>query len=282
MDNMKSKGFVTGNHRVEVDYPHALLVMKELGKFHAMSLAMRDQKPGVFRHLQDNCQESFFNSDSFEPVLTMIKNLGNIVLESYDPIRDSLYIEPLKRSLSKVNDTFAGMRLQERYGEYAVINHGDAQMRNIMFKYGDSAHPSTPTELCLIDWQLAHVASPAFDILWFIFVCTGQEFRNRHYKQLLEEYYGSMSTLLRQLGSNAEKLLPFDVLMEHLRKFAPYGLYIAIWIAALNMKESANIPDLYNSSEDVIINHLSVAPSQAYMTKIRGVISDFIEYGYTF
>lgn len=282
MDNMKSKGFITGNHRVEVDYPHALLVMKELGKFHAMSLAMRDQKPGVFNHLQENCQETFFNSDSFEPVLTMIKNLGNSVLESYDPIKDSLYIEALERSLSQVNDTFAGMRLQERYGEYAVLNHGDVQMRNIMFKYGDSAHPSTPTELCLIDWQLVHVASPAFDILWFIFVCTGQEFRNLHYKQLLQEYYDSLSTLLRQLGSNPEKLLPFEILMEHLKQFAPYGLHIAIWIAALNMKGSATIPDLYNSSEDVIIEHLSVAPSEAYMKKIRGVVSDFIMYGYNF
>ncbi|KAK5642409.1 hypothetical protein RI129_008576 [Pyrocoelia pectoralis] len=283
MDNMKVKGFVTGNHSVEVDYPHALLVMKEMGKFHAMSYAIRDQKPETFKYFEKNCRETFFNSSLFEPVLKIIQTLGKKVLESFDPISENLYLERLKNSLTKVASTFSDLLLVEKFGQYAVINHGDAQMRNFLFKYGNSEEPSVPTDLCLIDWQLARIASPVFDILWFIFICTGQELRNRHYKYLLHEYYGSLSTLLRQLGSDPEKLLPFDVLMSDLKQFAPFGLYGAIWIAALNMTESTDIPDLYNStSEDMIIEQLSVAPNEAYMKKIREVVFDFVKYEYNF
>ncbi|KAK5642414.1 hypothetical protein RI129_008581 [Pyrocoelia pectoralis] len=283
MDNMKLKGYVTGDHKVEVDYPHALLVMKELGKFHALSYAIKDQKPEMFKYVEENCLEVFFNSRSFRPVLKIIETLGERVLESLDPIKENLYVETLKNCLAKAASISTDFLSVEKFGQYGVINHGDPQMRNLMFKYGDCAHPAVPTELCFIDWQLTRIASPVMDILWFIFLCTGQEFRNRHYKDLLGVYYESLSSMLYQLGSDPRKLLPFEILMSHLKQFAPFGLYVAIWIGAANMKESTNIQDVYNSiSEDMLIDGLSVVPHGDYLPKIRGIVIDFVKYGYNF
>lgn len=283
MDNMKLKGFVTGDHKVEADYPHTLLVMRELGKFHALSYAMKDQKPEMFKYFEENCRETFFNSISFEPVLAIIQILGEKVLGSFDPIKENLYLETLQNYLANVASTFTDLLLVEKFGQYAVINHGDPQMRNVLFKYGDCTQPAVPTELCLIDWQLTRIASPVLDILWFIFLCTGQELRNRHYKDLLDVYYGSLSSMLCQLGSDPAKLLPFEILMSHLKQFAPLGLYVAIWAAAVNMRESTRVPDVYNfTSKNVLIEGFSTVPNGDYLAKIREVVIDFVKYGYNF
>ncbi|XP_031334532.1 uncharacterized protein LOC116164488 [Photinus pyralis] len=146
MDNKKKNGFVTVNHRVEADYPHALLVMRDLGKLHALSYAMKDHKPSTFKYLQGNLQETFFNSDFFKSVLEMIPVLADKVLKSYNP-----ETETFKSAIENAAQTFRGLLDVERYGEYAVINHGDPEMRNYLFRYGDTTRPSEPTELCMVD-----------------------------------------------------------------------------------------------------------------------------------
>ncbi|XP_031334537.1 uncharacterized protein LOC116164492 [Photinus pyralis] len=280
MDNMKKKSFTTVSQRVEADYPHALLVMRDLGKLHALSYAIKDHKPDTFKYFEQNLQESFYNSSFLESVIEMIVPLGNKVLKSYDAEKESLHFESLKGSLEKAADT---LRSLLEVGEYCVINHGDAQTRNFLFRYGDPTHPSEPTELCMLDWQLVRIGSPALDILFFIFVCTNQELRSKYYTRLLEEYYSSLSDVLRRLGSDPAKLLPYDVLMDHLRECAPYGLIMAVLLIAMNMKESKNVPDLYNwTADQAIVEEFAVVPSDEYVTRVREVISDFFKYGYKF
>ncbi|XP_031334603.1 uncharacterized protein LOC116164550 [Photinus pyralis] len=283
MENLKIKGFVTGDHHTDVDYSHALLVVKELGRFHAMSYAIRDHKPKVYERFEQDCQETFFNSHMFTPVLTIFRKLGAAVLKSYDPVKDTRQIESLQKSLQKVPRVFRDLRCLQRYGRYSVVNHGDVQMRNLLFKYADETHPLVPTELCMIDWQVARVGSPAFDLLYFFFVCTNREFRGLHYTNLLEEYYKSLAGLLRQLGSKPEELLPYSVLLDHLKSYGAYALYTSMWILSSNMKKEQDIPDIYNSiTETANVDHFSTIPNDDYIPRIRDLIDDLLEYGYDF
>lgn len=48
MEDLTPKGYVGIARDTELDFEHAVLVMRELAKFHAVSLAFKDQKPKLF------------------------------------------------------------------------------------------------------------------------------------------------------------------------------------------------------------------------------------------
>ncbi|KAK5642413.1 hypothetical protein RI129_008580 [Pyrocoelia pectoralis] len=282
MADMKKKGFRVYNHRVNTDYPHTLMAIKELGKFHALSYALKAHKPEAFKYLLLNCEESFFKG-LHDSLVSIVTKLGNIVLKAYDQVEDKEHYDALRNSINGVSNTLKFVFSLKNHEEYAVINHGDYEVRNILYKYEDSTQPTVPTELCMLDWQLSRAGSPALDILMFIFVCTDKEFRDRHYLDLIHEYYHSFSSLLGQLGCNPDSFLPFSVLLDHLKQFAPYGLYMAIWVNSLNMKQSHDIPDVYNSSTmDAVIEEMCSTSNDEYIKKIHDVVAEFIKYGYNF
>ncbi|KAK5642402.1 hypothetical protein RI129_008569 [Pyrocoelia pectoralis] len=140
-----------------------------------------------------------------------------------------------------------------------------------------------PTDLSILDWQLAHIGSPALDILFFIFISTVKDLRQRYYMQLIKSYYKSLSDFLEKLGSDPNTALPYEVLLEHLEKFAAYGLFTSILINSTNLKESDDIPDFCSSdSDDAFVMMLSVVPKRDYIHRIRDVVTDMIKYGYRF
>ncbi|KAK5642400.1 hypothetical protein RI129_008567 [Pyrocoelia pectoralis] len=268
MENMKKKGFKHINHRVGIDYPHALLVMKELGKFHALSYAMRDQKPEIF---------------SRWGIKTIIK-LTKVIMNSFPPNQHEEERKTLENFANNFPTIYKNIFLiKEDDRKYAVINYGDIEIRNLLFKYGNPENTKIPTELSMLDWQFAHIGSPALDILFFIFISTVKDLRERYYMQLIEGYYQSLSDFLEKLGSDPKTALPYEVLLQHLEKFAGYGLFTAIWANATNLREGDDIPDYHNSdSDDALVTMMSTVPKHGYLQRSRDIVTDMIKYGYRF
>ncbi|KAK5642399.1 hypothetical protein RI129_008566 [Pyrocoelia pectoralis] len=284
MENMKKKGFKHINHRVGIDYPHALLVMKELGKFHALSYAMRDQKPEIFNRWADNCKECFFSNNLRYTAIKATINLTKAVMNSFPPNEHEDERKALEKFANVLPTVYKNIFIiKEDDKKYAVINHGDIEIRNLLFKYGDPGNTEIPTELSMLDWQLARFASPALDILFFIFINTDKDLRDRYYMQLIESYYQSLSDFLEKLGTDFATALPYEVLLQHLEKFAGFGLFTAIWFNATNLKESDDIPDLYSSdSDDALVTMTSTVPKRGYLQRTRDIVTDMIKYGYRF
>ncbi|KAK5642412.1 hypothetical protein RI129_008579 [Pyrocoelia pectoralis] len=284
MDNLKVKNFKLVDHRAKLDFPHALLIIKEIGKFHALSFAIRDQKPEFFKYLENSCPEIFYSNHSMKHILfKATENIGKVILGSYDPCVNGSEMKFLGNFLENLPRIVNSMLSVDKVGKYAVLNHGDIQIRNIMFKYDDAAEPHIPTELCLLDWQIARLGSPALDILFFIFVCTEKELRDHYYTRLIEEYYQSLSSFLRQLGSDPQVLFPYEILLQHLTQSSEFGLFNAIWVLALIMRENDDVPDMFNvESDDAFIQMMSVVPKRGYMERIHDVISDLMKYDYVF
>ncbi|KAK5642398.1 hypothetical protein RI129_008565 [Pyrocoelia pectoralis] len=285
MENMKKKGFKHINHRVGIDYPHALLVMKELGKFHALSYAMRDQKPKIFNEWADDCAECFFSNNYWSDLaIKAISKLTKDVINSFPPNEHEEERKALEKFVNILPTVYKNIFvIKEDDRKYAVINHGDLEIRNLLFKYGDFGNTEIPTELSMLDWQLARFASPALDILFFIFVCTDKGLREHYYMQLIESYYQSLSDFLEKLGSDPKTALPYEVLLQHLEKFAGFGLFTAIWFNATNLKESDDVPDYYSTDcDDVLVTMMTTVPKRGYLQRTRDVVTDMIKYGYRF
>lgn len=138
-----------------------------------------------------------------------------------------------------------------------------------------------------IDFQITRYASPATDLAYFFFCCTTKEFRDQYYERLIGIYHESVLRFLGRLGLDGEKVFPFSVLQEHLRKFAKFGLMMATIVLPMFTALKEDIPDLDNLSEQMKSDGFndellfkSDKSDDVYARRMRGVILDMDRYGY--
>lgn len=284
MEDMKEIGYKLCNRQDPLDYDHVLLAMREYGRFHALSFAIRDQKPELFLEFQNNIPEVFYD--------ILVENEGSKKLLNYqcDRVADSFEETDKKCAYDKfinfqshmfeyVGKAVAG----ENAGSYAVISHGDCWINNLLFKYSKSQR--SPTSMCFIDWQMARVGSPVLDLAHFLFTSTDKKLRDQHYDSLIKEYHHSLSSFLRELGSNPEVLFPFHVFQEHLKIFSVYGLFMAIQVLYFMLSDQEEIPDVHNfKSEEDAMEHMKYVPKNIdqYTTRMKDIIIDLDKFGYDF
>ncbi|KAF2904038.1 hypothetical protein ILUMI_02135 [Ignelater luminosus] len=284
MEDMKELGFEMRDRREPLNYNHVLLVMREYGKYHALSYALRDQKPEVFQEILGNTQETFFNTyNQAEIAEKEAKENYERALKSLDPVKDKIAYDKFKKFQDNMFETVKHVLQSESAGKYAVIGHGDSWVNNMLFKYDSTSKPHSPSEICLLDWQLARAGSPALDLAYFIFACTDKPLRDQYYDHLIQEYHKSLSSFLRELGSDPDKLFPFEVLQEHLKKFSVFGLYMSMTILYAINSEVEEIPDFHNMANlDELVEGLKFESKniERYNARMRGAILDFIKFGY--
>lgn len=61
-------------------------------------------------------------------------------------------------------------------------------------------------DLIPLDYQTIQAGSGVADLLYFIFSGSDAEFRATHYQKLIDRYYHSLSTTLRRLRLNPDKI----------------------------------------------------------------------------
>lgn len=175
-------------------YGHAALAMRALGKFHAISFALKDQQPHKFKQLTKELTEIFYKTDiEFDAGMEM---MWGIILESLQRSNRPDLIEKMQ------NQTKGGFLKNARKivssemaDPYTVICHGDAWVNNCMYK---SDEQGDVVAVNLIDWQFSRYASPITDILTHLMCCTTKKLRDERYDDLLKVYYDSFSHLLKK------------------------------------------------------------------------------------
>ncbi|KAB0801591.1 hypothetical protein PPYR_03777 [Photinus pyralis] len=283
MEDMKEYGFKLHDRHRPLDYNHTLLVLREYGKFHALSFALRDQEPKIFAELAEETQENFFNGMNSTELHNSFQSQSERALNALHPITHKFAHEKFKKFQNNMTDVINAAVKSDLSDPYSVIGHGDCWINNFLFKYDDTNR--VPLEMCILDWQLARLGSPALDLGYFLFTCTSKELRDEKYNSLIQEYYKSFRSFLKELGSDADKLFPFDVLQEHLKKYCVYGLCMAVIVLLILISDTEEIPDIHNiSSNEHVMDKLNYEPKniEVYNSRVRDIIFDFIKLGYNF
>lgn len=197
LEDLTIKGFKMIDHRKEtITAKHVELVMRSIGKFHAISFALKDQQPVKFTELKGNLNEIFFEERK-SPVKNYLNSLKQTVLNTVSGKTDEHLAERLNNLLSKEQFDIAVECVESGLSEpYAVICHGDLWTNNMMFSYNDK---NEPTDVSFIDWQITRYASPITDLVFYLFCCVTKELRDTHYDQFLRTYHKSLSDFLRRL-----------------------------------------------------------------------------------
>ncbi|KAF5292778.1 hypothetical protein FQA39_LY13823 [Lamprigera yunnana] len=276
LENMQQKGFrITERHQT-FDYPHASILIKELGRLHALSFALKDRYPKLFQDIVTKLPDLEYHSGMRKLVKYVSETIfpkylylidvenQNEVYKKVEHIQKGLFNSLLQCSEVDINDP------------YLVIVHGDLWVTNVMFKYNKSFEP---TRVCLLDWQTTKISSPVIDISQLLFVCLSKKERDLYCDHLINDYYNSFSKFLMQFGGQPNVALPFKVLEDHLRKFSVCGLYTAIRMITLISISSEDAPDpnvenfmhaLFNSKRN----------PNLFDTRMRDVLLDYVQYGY--
>lgn len=82
---------------------------------------------------------------------------------------------------------------------------------------------SKPIDAKIVDWQTAVIGSPMIDVIQlFFFCCFKKELENLH--ELLSFYHETLSSKIRQLGSDPEKCFPREACFKAFKRYAPLGI----------------------------------------------------------
>lgn len=134
--------------------------------------------------------------------------------------------------------------------------------------------------MVLLDFQLSRVGSIAADLSYFLYTCTDGVLREKYYDELIMHYYQVFSDFLRELGSEPDKLFPYEIFLEHLKKFSAYGVIMSILVLHLMLSDSDEIPDMTNEKSKIEEFNYESRNVDVYLARAKDVIRDVIKYEY--
>jgi hypothetical protein len=91
---------------------------------------------------------------------------------------------------------------------------------NIVFQDNNKTKLS---DVCFLDFQLSRLASPVYDLSYFLFTCLSED-DIPNFDEIVNVYYESLSEFLRKLGSDPDKMFPFEELQKQWKRFSLFGL----------------------------------------------------------
>ncbi|RZB73450.1 EcKinase, DUF1679, and/or APH domain containing protein [Asbolus verrucosus] len=244
LENLKPKGYQLWDRKTPMDFDHTKLVLETFGKWHALSLAVKTQKPDIFEKLTRNTR------NTFSEFLSKAK-VTDFIWEKFDESREHLIfaheLEALKKldfNREDVDYIINGLFFEDP--KYHVFLHGDCWTNNFLFQYNKNS--TKPLDMRLIDWQMSGLGSPVLDLSYFFYCCCWNDV-DENLEEWLQIYYDSLTNQLKELGSDPEEVFSFNTLMRHWRRFSRYGVIIGSFILRFSLCEEDDAPDFAEAAE---------------------------------
>ncbi|XP_022125350.2 uncharacterized protein LOC111000272 [Pieris rapae] len=202
-----------------IDYEHCQLTVQVLAKFHALSFAMRDQKPEEFAKLSNVLPENYYDPTYWDWYEKFWKRLCITAIDAVErEYPNTVYVDKIKEFA--IPERYLDMIQAVQDKTNGVISQGDCWTVNFLYKYENKQ----PIDAKMIDFQLARCASPVLDLSFAIYACTDQNLREKHYDALLKDYYDVLSKQISEMGSDPKKVYPWSTFMEEVKKYSYFGL----------------------------------------------------------
>lgn len=194
LEDLRLRQFEVVDIRHEsLSFEHVSLVMKALGKFHAISFALKDQQPDKFSRFTNQIPElfwTFHQTEYKDHFRNMFDRLKSCMEEENRSDLSAKFQQFIGRDrIDRVFEMVAGSSAEP----YSVICHGDLTTNNSMFRKDENGRA---VEIQLLDWQFSRYASPVTELVLYLLCSTTKELRDKHYDEFLKIYHKSLSDLL--------------------------------------------------------------------------------------
>ncbi|XP_072379898.1 uncharacterized protein [Diabrotica undecimpunctata] len=243
MENLKTQHYDLLDKKVPMNPGHIKAVLIEYAKFHAVSFAMKQKNPALFKELaEDNPDSPFEKEYNDEDNPEKFENFSASTLSDiYKALEDDPTLtEHLKRYEEITGPEYvAKLKAPENK---LVITHGDCWCNNFMFKYQDPNNKTKPQSLRIIDWQTSALDSPCADICYFLLVSSSEEVLD-DIQTYLKIYYDKLASQLRNFNLDPDELFPFSKFSDHLSLYMLQALFFAFLVMKILVSDNEDIPD---------------------------------------
>lgn len=280
LEDLCARGARMWNKFDSIDYAHVRLVMSELGKYHALSFALRDQRPELLREYAARESGMMHVYKDFKPGHEFYLRAFDKAIGVLTTTEDELVRIKLVKLRDNYRDVMARVTSGQQAEPFSVVNHGDCWNNNMMFVYDDE-QSRVAKAVVVIDWQLGQYCSPATDLATFIYTSTECALRAEHYDDLLQVYHSSLTALLNRMGSDARQLFPFDAFLEQMKNYAIYAMIIAPILVQIITVDPSELPDMDKADPEADENFEFMSNTTLkYEVRMREVLYDFNARGF--
>ncbi|XP_018563003.1 uncharacterized protein LOC108904810 [Anoplophora glabripennis] len=276
MENLKKNGYDLYDRKRPLDLNHLKLILREYGKFHAISFAFRDKDRSGFEKLVTNFDDVMIQYF----VESLRKTINGYMAKACDIVKevgDKKLYETCYKVLQKGADV-AAIEIMKIVEPESAMLHGDGWNNNFVYKYEGS---KVPSKVAILDWQLARLHSPALDISYLIYATCSEE-ELKHFDELLETYYSSFSTFLTELGSDPEKLFPYSTLQKHWKKYSLFGVLTLVAYLHLILCDDEEVPDFDECDDQADYTEklmaIKITEESEYRKRLIAAISHYCSY----
>ncbi|ENN80102.1 hypothetical protein HUJ04_013056 [Dendroctonus ponderosae] len=247
LQNLKPLNYEVYDRKKPQNLDHALVVFKGYGKFHALSLALKKQKPALYEDLTRGMSDLMAQ---FLVQAHMEAGFSQDMLEALDMVRkddeksyrklELLQLDAVEKYIYKIEKPDDGL---------SVILHGDCWNNNMMFTYGNSANASKskPTDVKFLDFQLSSVGSPIYDLSYYLYAVADEKLLKYH-DLLLQAYHHSLTSFLEKFHETSYNIALEDI-RRHWKEFGKFGLLLAPTIIRIELSETEEVVDLAERAE---------------------------------
>lgn len=213
LESLTPYGYETASRQESMNIHLTRLIMQTLGRFHALSFLIRDQSPKMFEEITSVLQENYYASRLKAWYHDFSQIQIDIALDAVGKIYGGTIVEERAKKFLTEGTLYDKMvKMAYTRNRFSVIGHGDCWTPNFMIHSTKLDGREVPVKAKMIDFQLARYGSPVLDIAFFIYSCTTEEVRSKHYDELIKAYHTSLSEMIADYGSNPEYLFPFSAL----------------------------------------------------------------------
>ncbi|XP_071453807.1 uncharacterized protein [Hetaerina americana] len=280
------------------DYAHCSLVVKRLGRFHALTMAAERASPRRWTEMYPELGKDFVfyeqkAGDPPSPIQGMIDNFIPIMKEFSKNLEGLPKEAEASGALDQVIrgfwTTFCKLRATPTQG-WSVLSHGDFWENNIMFRYerGDEG-VERPVDVKFFDMQMVKCCHPAVDLVYFVCQTTGRSFREKHFGNLIGEYYAALSETLKVLKSEPPLLSLEEFKAEVMGRFLPHGIIGRAFFGPVNMirddpavsfsgenRTEEGLEDFFNSGNNPLVQ-IRFARDPKYRDKVEEIVREFVD-----
>ncbi|EFA06720.1 hypothetical protein TcasGA2_TC009651 [Tribolium castaneum] len=267
-ENLTKSGYCLWDRKKPMTRDHVELVIRDYAKFHAVSVALKDQEPQNFEKLVKHYD--IFNDLGRDSKNPMLETLQNAVEEMHDLLQNDLDQLVLQKWRNLKNSIQTFFREMLSYEGFKVITHGDCWNNNFLFFYDEN---DNPIKVSIIDWQISRLASPILDLSHFIFSCTSENDLDDLTK-ILEHYHKCFTSFLAQLGSS-ESLYPKNQFFDDWANLSKFGIMFSSIVMKVCTAEKEEAPDLAKPPENGQFTafQFEVANKKLLKQRMRAIVS---------
>ncbi|XP_076299449.1 uncharacterized protein LOC143218246 [Lasioglossum baleicum] len=224
MENLKANGYYHGVRSVGYDYEHSKVAVQALARFHALGMAVKQKKPGLFEvfkmHAKVTPVEGGPNNEIFNLTLKLIKE---------DP-EMSVHYDKCKKVIDDIG--FRGFWSDIPREPWMTIIHTDFWVNNVLFHQDSTGKID---DVKFIDFQTYTYSSALRDLQLYLFSSVNLDVTDEQLETLMDLYYETLVKRLTELKCNT-KAFDNEGFWAKMKQDGPYEfIHLALMVKVLTM-----------------------------------------------